>query len=250
MNTPTRLGAALSDARKPKPESKPENANAMKPSAPAAVSAEALALRAAFETAYEREVSQSSHGATPQAAMHAAAIACRETLACRWAATQAADAQRGDKAPVRRVHYLSMEFLMGRALSNALAALKLAEPLEAKLAAQGMGMGLSDVLEREPDAALGNGGLGRLAACFLDSFAELGLPSFGYGLRYRYGTFAQVISQGRQLEQPDDWTRDSPAWELPRHDLRYHVGFGGRVEADAHGVRRWQPARARWTNCP
>ena len=91
-------------------------------------------------------------------------------------------------------------------------------------------------LERK-DVTGGNGGLGRLAACFLDSFAELELPSFGYGLRYHYGTFAQVISQGRQLEQPDDWTRDTPAWELPRHDLRFHVGFGGRVEADAVGVR-------------
>ncbi|WP_235538455.1 glycogen/starch/alpha-glucan phosphorylase [Pelomonas sp. Root1444] len=209
---------------------------------PPVLSAEDQALRAAFEVAYERELSQSSHGATPQAALHAAAIACRETLARRWAATQARDAQRGDKAPVRRVHYLSMEFLMGRALSNALAALKLTEPLQARLAAQGIELG--DVLEREPDAALGNGGLGRLAACFLDSFAELALPSFGYGLRYRYGTFAQVISQGRQLEQPDDWTRDSPAWELPRHDLRFHVGFGGRVEVDASGVRRWLPAES------
>ncbi|MBW8894267.1 MAG: glycogen/starch/alpha-glucan phosphorylase, partial [Burkholderiales bacterium] len=207
---------------------------------PTALTSEDKVLRAAFEAAYERELSQSSHGATPQAALHAAAIACREALACRWAATQAADAQRGDGAAVRRVHYLSMEFLMGRALSNALAALKLTEPLEARLAEQGLALG--DVLEREPDAALGNGGLGRLAACFLDSFAELELPSFGYGLRYRYGTFAQVISQGRQLEQPDDWTRDSPAWELPRQDLRYEVGFGGRIEVDASGVRRWQPA--------
>ncbi|TCV00386.1 starch phosphorylase [Roseateles saccharophilus] len=230
MNTPTRPPVQ----RKPSPKA----STAMKKTT--ALSAEDKALRAAFEAAYERELSQSSHGATPQAALHAAAIACRETLARRWAATQAADAQRGDKAPVRRVHYLSMEFLMGRALSNALAALKLAEPLGAKLAEQGLALG--DVLEREPDAALGNGGLGRLAACFLDSFAELELPSFGYGLRYRYGTFAQVIQQGRQLEQPDDWTRDTPAWELPRHDLRYQVGFGGRVEVDASGVRRWMPA--------
>jgi len=228
MNTPTRLPV----------QRKPKASPAMKK--PTALSADDKALRAAFETAYERELSQSSHGATPQAALHAAAIACRETLARRWATTQAADAQRGDKAPVRRVHYLSMEFLMGRALSNALAALKLTEPLEAKLAEHGTTLG--DVLEREPDAALGNGGLGRLAACFLDSFAELELPSFGYGLRYRYGTFAQVIQQGRQMEQPDDWTRDSPAWELPRHDLRYQVGFGGRVEVDASGVRRWLPA--------
>lgn len=230
MNTPTRLPVQRKSSTKV--------STAMKK--PTALSAEDKALRAAFEAAYERELAQSSHGPTPQAALHAAAIACRETLARRWAKTQAEDAQRGEGAEVRRVHYLSMEFLMGRALSNALAALKLTAPLEAKLAEQGLSLG--DVLEREPDAALGNGGLGRLAACFLDSFAELGLPSFGYGLRYRYGTFAQVIQQGRQLEQPDDWTRDSPAWELPRHDLRYAVGFGGRVEVDASGVRRWLPA--------
>ena len=230
MNTPTRPPVQR--------KTKPKAATAMKK--PAALTAEDKTLRAAFEAAYERELSQSSHGPTPQAALHAAAIACRETLARRWAATQAQDAQRGEKAPVRRVHYLSMEFLMGRALSNALAALKLSEPLQDKLSEQGLALG--DVLEREPDAALGNGGLGRLAACFLDSFAELELPSFGYGLRYRYGTFAQVIQQGRQMEQPDDWTRDTPAWELPRHDLRYHVGFGGRVEVDASGVRRWMPA--------
>lgn len=232
MNTPTRLSSALPTQRKSKA------ATAMKK--PTALTAEDKALRAAFEAAYERELSQSSHGPTPQAALHAAALACREGLARRWAKTQAEDAARGEKAPVRRVHYLSMEFLMGRALSNALAALKLSQPLEAKLAEQGMSLG--DVLEREPDAALGNGGLGRLAACFLDSFAELELPSFGYGLRYRYGTFAQVIQQGRQLEQPDDWTRDTPAWEMPRHDVRYQVGFGGRVEVDASGVRRWMPA--------
>lgn len=230
MNTPTLISSALTRSAKPK-------AAAMKPSV---LSPETVALRAVFETAYARELSQSSHGATPQAALHAAAIACRETLATRWAKTQAEDAGRGESAPVRRVHYLSMEFLMGRALSNALAALKLTEPLEAKLAEQGLSLG--DVLEREPDAALGNGGLGRLAACFLDSFAELELPSFGYGLRYRYGTFAQLIQQGRQLEQPDDWTRDTPAWELPRQDLRYAVGFGGRIEVDASGVRRWLPA--------
>jgi starch phosphorylase len=230
MNTPTLLGSALSSFRKSK-------AAAMKPSA---LTPDTQALHAAFESAYERELSQSSHGATPQAALHAAAIACRETLARRWARTQAEDAKRGEHAPVRRVHYLSMEFLMGRALSNALAALGLVGPLEAKLAQHHLTLG--DVLEREPDAALGNGGLGRLAACFLDSFAELELPSFGYGLRYRYGTFAQVIQQGRQLEQPDDWTRDTPAWELPRADLRYQIGFGGRVEVDDAGVRRWMPA--------
>lgn len=196
---------------------------------------------AAFATAFERELRQSTTADAP-AALRAAAAACRDALAQRWADTQAIDAARGAEgapAPVRRVHYLSMEFLMGRALSNALAALKLDAPLKDQLAKQGLQ--LSDVLEREPDAALGNGGLGRLAACFLDSFAELGLPSFGYGLRYQYGMFAQGIQQGRQVEAPDDWMRLGQPWEVPRPELRFHVGFGGRVVVDG-GQRRWLPA--------
>lgn len=193
---------------------------------------------AMFAAAFARELRQSATVDAP-AALRAAAAACRDALAERWADTQAADAARGPAAPVRRVHYLSMEFLMGRALSNALAALKLDGPLKDELAKQGLQM--SDVLEREPDAALGNGGLGRLAACFLDSFAELGLPSFGYGLRYQYGMFAQGIQQGRQVEAPDDWMRLGQPWEVPRPELRFHVGFGGRVVVDG-GQRRWLPA--------
>ncbi len=200
-------------------------------------------LHAAFEAALQRELQQRALvGAAPgrDELMRAAAAASRELLAGRWAETQAADAQRGDDAGCRRVHYLSMEFLMGRALSNALAALRLDGMLQAQLQAQGQD--LSGVLEREPDAALGNGGLGRLAACFLDSFAELGLPSFGYGLRYQYGMFAQGIQDGRQVESPDDWLRLGNPWELPRPELRYRVGFGGRVVVDASGARQWVPA--------
>ena len=135
-----------------------------------------------------------------------------------------------------------MEFLMGRALGNAVAALGLEEDLRA--AALAAGAALPDVLEREADAALGNGGLGRLAACFLDSFATLGLPSFGYGVRYQYGMFAQQIADGRQVEVPDDWLKRGNPWEIHRPELRYTVGFGGRVMAqggDGSG-RRWLPA--------
>ncbi|MFM8929459.1 MAG: glycogen/starch/alpha-glucan phosphorylase, partial [Betaproteobacteria bacterium] len=108
-------------------------------------------------------------------------------------------------------------------------------------ALQAQGASLADVLEAEGDAALGNGGLGRLAACFLDSFAELGLPSFGYGMRYRYGMFAQRIVDGRQSEIPDDWMRDGNPWEILRPEVRYPVHFGGRVIQE--GVkRRWVPA--------
>ena len=98
------------------------------------------------------------------------------------------------------------------------------------------------MLETEPDAALGNGGLGRLAACFLDSFAETGLPSFGYGLRYRYGMFAQGTQDGRQIERPDDWLRHGALWDIERPDVEYIIGFGGQVESDGIGGRRWQPA--------
>lgn len=173
-----------------------------------------------------------------RAALRAAAEACRGPLAERWAATQARDAARGKDQ--RRVHYLSMEFLMGRAMRNALAALQLEPALRDELATRGVS--LADVLESEPDAALGNGGLGRLAACFLDSFAELGLPSFGYGLRYRYGMFAQGLQDGAQVERPDDWQRDGTHWDFERADVAFVVGFGGHVESDAGGTRRWVPA--------
>ncbi|MBH9551769.1 glycogen/starch/alpha-glucan phosphorylase [Inhella gelatinilytica] len=199
-------------------------------------------LQTAFKAALARELGQTP-GVPPtkEAVFRAAAQACRELLADRWVATQAADNQRGATG-ARRVHYLSMEFLMGRALGNALAALGLDKLMQEQL--EPLGLELSDVLEREPDAALGNGGLGRLAACFLDSFAELGLPSFGYGLRYQYGMFAQGIEGGRQVESPDDWMKLGAPWEVIRRERRYPVRFGGRVVSESStmgsvGGRRW-----------
>ncbi|MDD5335681.1 MAG: glycogen/starch/alpha-glucan phosphorylase [Rhodoferax sp.] len=170
----------------------------------------------------------------------AAAPKAQALLAQRWARSQQEDRNSVGSAGVRRVHYLSMEFLMGRALGNALAALGLESEVRQQLAAKGLQ--LPDLLELENDAALGNGGLGRLAACFLDSFAELGLPSFGYGLRYQYGMFAQQIRDGRQIEVPDDWLRAGNSWEVLRPEARFSVGLGGRVEVEA-GVRRWVPAQ-------
>jgi starch phosphorylase len=139
----------------------------------------------------------------------------------------------------KRVHYLSMEFLMGRALTNALSALGMSEAFDA--AARQNGVAPLDVLEREIDAGLGNGGLGRLAACFLDSLATLGVPSFGYGMRYRFGLFAQRIHDGRQVEEPDDWLREGNPWEFERPEIRYPISFGGRVVSEGTG-RRWLPA--------
>ncbi|HPU50738.1 MAG TPA: glycogen/starch/alpha-glucan phosphorylase [Burkholderiaceae bacterium] len=167
--------------------------------------------------------------------MQATAQVAREQLSRRWVATQAAD--RASKA--RRVYYLSMEFLIGRTLGNALAALDMTEG-----AAQGLARHarrLEDVAEQEPDAGLGNGGLGRLAACFLDSMATLGLPSMGYGIRYEYGMFAQEIQRGGQVEYPDPWLANGTPWEFPRAELSYPVQFGGWVEHQA-GRPVWRPA--------
>jgi len=211
---PNRLAAAVMRKRGAKPES----------------------LAQAFHGAYQRELAQRSDGAAPEACLWAAAHASRELLAERWIRTQAEDSKN---KTARRVHYLSMEFLMGRALGNAVAALGLDDELRS--ASEAAGQPLPDVLEREADAALGNGGLGRLAACFLDSFATLGLPSFGYGMRYQYGMFAQQIAGGRQVEAPDDWLKRGNPWEIQRPELRWLVGFGGRVQADGSG-RRWLPA--------
>ena len=170
--------------------------------------------------------------------LRALEAACRDALIGRWAHAQQADAQALAAGRARRVHYLSMEFLIGRALGNALAALGASGTLKPIL--DELGLELGEVLEGETDAALGNGGLGRLAACFLDAFAELGLPAFGYGLRYQYGMFAQRIQDGRQIEVPDDWMRAGNPWEVPRPQLKFMVGFGGRVRAEGDG-RRWTP---------
>jgi starch phosphorylase len=195
-------------------------------------------LQSSFVSALQRELSQHGGALTPARALRAAATAAREPLMSRWAAAQSADRTALD-GTARRIHYLSMEFLIGRSLGNAMAALGLAPALQGMLA--DAGIALADVLEEEPDAALGNGGLGRLAACFLDSFAELGLPSFGYGLRYRFGMFAQRVQAGEQVEIPDDWMPDGNPWEVPRPEAQYRVGFGGAVHVE--GKRRiWWPS--------
>ncbi len=172
-------------------------------------------------------VGSSPATATHTEIMHAVAQVAREQLSQRWVSADTAD--RGAKA--RRVYYLSMEFLIGRTLSNALAALELTGDMAT--AAQAHACSLEDVEGTEVDAALGNGGLGRLAACFLDSMATLELPSFGYGIRYEFGMFKQAIAQGRQVEYPDPWLEDGTPWEFPRSGVHYPVRFGGWVEPSA-----------------
>jgi starch phosphorylase len=168
--------------------------------------------------------------------MQAVSQVARHRLSQRWVRTQSEQSS----AKARRIYYLSMEFLMGRTLGNALAALELGG--EAAEAVRAHAHRLEDVADQEPDAALGNGGLGRLAACFLDSMATLGLPSFGYGIRYEYGMFAQEIKHGAQVEHPDPWLENGTAWEFPRAAITYPVHFGGWVEHSGSGVE----ARALW----
>jgi glycogen phosphorylase len=172
-------------------------------------------------------VGASPASATPTEVMQAVAQVARQQLSQRWVASDTAD--RAAKA--RRVYYLSMEFLIGRTLSNALAALDLKG--EMGIAARAHASSLEDLATHEADAALGNGGLGRLAACFLDSMATVELPSFGYGIRYEFGMFKQSISGGRQQEAPDPWLEDGTPWEFPRAGVHYPVRFGGWVEPAA-----------------
>jgi len=162
----------------------------------------------------------------------ALAFAVRDRLMERWFRTQ--DAYY--RADVKRVYYLSLEFLMGRALGNGILNLG-AEPAYREAAAR-LGFELEALEEREWDAGLGNGGLGRLAACFLDSAATLGLPFYGYGIRYDYGIFRQRIVDGFQVESPDNWLRYGNPWEIPRPDVLFPVRFFGQTRPHPSGGGR------------
>src|SRR5437867_4403938 len=149
----------------------------------------------------------------PRERFEAFARSVRDILSQRWVRTEQTYARENPK----RVYYLSMEFLIGRSLANNVTNL-LIDKL-AKQAAEHKHLDLIEVIEQEPDAGLGNGGLGRLAACFLDSMATMQLPAMGYGLRYEYGIFRQTIKDGWQFEQPDNWLRRNDPWEVARpHD--------------------------------
>ncbi|MBS4098295.1 MAG: glycogen/starch/alpha-glucan phosphorylase [Sulfuricella sp.] len=153
----------------------------------------------------------------------ALANAVRERMTGRWMETM----RSYYKQDAKRVYYLSMEFLIGRTLLSSLLNLGFEE--ECRKAIQDLGEDLEKIRQIEPDAALGNGGLGRLAACFLDSMATLGLPGYGYGIRYEYGMFNQRIENGHQIEHPDNWLRYGNPWEYPRPEVLYPVKFHGRV---------------------
>jgi len=161
--------------------------------------------------------------ATPRDWYSTTAYTVRDHVIDRWVKTVEAYAEQDPK----RVYYLSLEFLIGRMLSNA--ALNLGVEPEVRAGLNTLGHKMESVVEMEPDAALGNGGLGRLAACFLDSMATMDIPGTGYGIRYEYGMFKQSINQGQQIENPDNWLRYGNIWEFQRPESTYTVQFFGNV---------------------
>ncbi|TGZ59386.1 hypothetical protein CRM22_009111 [Opisthorchis felineus] len=156
-----------------------------------------------------------------------------ERLSTRWLRTH----QQQYLSDPKRVYYLSLEFYMGRSLANAMLNLGISDSVTQAL--HDFGLSLEELEEYESDAGLGNGGLGRLAACFLDSMVNLNLAATGYGIRYDYGVFEQRVVNGWQVEEPDDWLRYGNPWEIARLELSQSVNFYGRVEVDAFGRRHW-----------
>ena len=184
-------------------------------------------VRNNVKTLFRKEVEE----ATPQQLFQAVSYAVKEAIIDDWLATQ----KQYEKDDPKTVYYMSMEFLLGRALGNNL--INMTAYKEVKEALEEMGIDLNVIEDQEPDPALGNGGLGRLAACFLDSLATLGYVSYGCGIRYRYGMFKQKIRDGYQVEAPDNWLKDGNPFELRRPEYAREVRFGGniRVEYDETG---------------
>ncbi len=173
-------------------------------------------------TLYRKNLSEASQ----QQLFQAVAYAAKDIIIDDWMASQ----QQFEQDDPKMVYYMSMEFLMGRALGNNL--INLCAYREVKEALSEMGVDLNVLEDQEPDAALGNGGLGRLAACFLDSLATLGYMAYGCGIRYRYGMFKQKIENGYQVEVPDNWLKNGNPFELRRPELAHEVKFGGYVRVD------------------
>lgn len=196
-------------------------------------------IKSAILTKLRLAIGKDAGMATKRDWYKAAALALRDRIVHRWlvAEKQSYDAGR------KRVYYLSLEFLIGRLFSDALNNMGLLPVFEAALG--DLGVGLSELRKCEPDAALGNGGLGRLAACFMESMSTLAIPAIGYGIRYDFGLFRQIISQGWQHEYPDEWLGYGNPWEFQRPEVVYEVRFGGHVEhTDDRGRDRatWHPS--------
>jgi len=189
------------------------------------------ALKHALANRLEYSAGKDLYTATLRDWYHVSAWAMRDLLTERWMETM----RSYYRQDVKRVYYLSMEFMIGRTLCNSALNLGVNDALGQAL--KDVGVELELVREMEDDAALGNGGLGRLAACFLDSMATLGIPGYGYGIRYEYGMFTQTIDKGCQIEHPDNWLRYGNPWEFPRAEVLYPVKFYGHVLTyhDLHG---------------
>ncbi|MBF9031143.1 glycogen/starch/alpha-glucan family phosphorylase [Rhodobacterales bacterium HKCCE3408] len=167
----------------------------------------------------------------------ALSFAIRDRVVDSWFAAT----RRTYEAGAKRVYYLSMEFLIGRLLEDGIVNLRLLDDVRGACLA--LGIDYDTVVHDEPDAALGNGGLGRLAACFLESLSTIGCPAYGYGIRYEHGLFRQSIVEGRQIEAPETWLEEPHAWEFERPEVRYRIGFGG-VVAETGQQAVWSPAEA------
>lgn len=187
-----------------------------------------------FKRYYAYRLGRDENCRSPYYAYEALSLVVSDRLIERWKNTY--NAYRDTDC--RKAYYLSMEFLMGRTLSNAMLNLEITD--EATRAMYELGLEMEELVDSEPDAGLGNGGLGRLAACFIDSCATLQLPVIGYGLRYEYGMFSQSIQNGEQIERPDHWLRNGNVWEIERPEYTHRIKFGGRTEThvDENGNKR------------
>jgi len=203
--------------------------------------ADVQAFKEAIEKNLERRQAKDPDHATRYDYFLCAAYALSDHLVEHWVQTQ----RRYHQANPKRVYYLSLEYLLGRSLGNSLINLGLYDTCKEALAE--LDLDLDEILEAEMEAGLGNGGLGRLAACFLDSMATLGIPAHGYGIRYDFGLFHQKIVDGRQVETPDHWLALPCPWEVARPATIYHVQFGGRtcrLDTDGHLKCEWTETAA------
>ncbi len=206
--------------------------------APAGETMDPETLRQAVVAQMTYSIGKDPERATPRDWFVATALAARDCIVDRWIPSSRATRAEGRK----QVYYLSLEFLIGRLLFDSLNNLGLLAPMREALA--GLGVDLDAIQDLEPDAALGNGGLGRLAACFMESMATLSVAAYGYGIRYNHGLFRQQIKDGWQQEFPETWLSNGNPWEFARPEITYYVGFGGTVEPGADGsvAAIWTPS--------
>src|SRR5215216_1920672 len=216
---------------------KPIVLDAPKPE-PRARTAEALQAEILEKLTYS--VGKDPIVARPYDWLNATILAVRDRIIDLWMESFLKNRPTSEK----RVYYLSLEFLIGRLMRDAMSNIGVMEPVREAL--KNFNVELGDLINLEPDAALGNGCLGRLAACFMDSLATLNIPAYGYGIRYANGMFRQELSEGWQVELPEDWLAHGNPWEFERRESTYEIGFGGQVvpvqEPDGSTRLEWRPS--------